>query len=516
MDASLGPWRATKSSYTAASTDTDPNSPTYESYECFEMRMRSEICRDLRKGTSYVKSCAKAYLPQYENEDVEDYKNRLKFASFYNFYNKAASSLLGKVFSKSPTLTDNVPKVIQEQCKDADLNGNDWTIIAEQYFSMAMDEGISWLLVDFHSKENPEVELTLEQEKELGVRPYWVVIPQHRVLGVDYAKNGEVYTITMFRYWATERIRDGEFGHKYVNRVYVYEPNRIRIFEENPESKNKDDKWTIHKDQPITLGLVPATPLNLNPTGAFEALPPMEDLAEMNIEHFQIRSDQRRALSVASFPILGVFGAKLDSAPRIGPMQAFTFENEKATMRWIESQGAHLRAGALELEVLEDKIRNFALSFESPGMYATATAVNVDTSDAVAPIIRWAYRLRDALAQVLYYHAKWMKLGNGGEVDVDTSFIKSILTIEALKILVEAFKEGSITKEGFLTRLKEYGLLGDRFDVQAEVKKLDEQAEKDAAAALALAEAAPKGGEGEETPPETPPADGGDTSGDSE
>lgn len=516
MDASLGPWRATRSSYTSAYTDTDPNSPTYESYECFMMRKRSEICRDLRQGTSHIKSCASDYLPQYENEEDEDYKNRLKFASFYNFYNKAASSLLGKVFSKSPTLTDTVPQVIQGHCKDADLNGNDWTIVAEQFFSHAMDEGISWLLVDFHSKEDPEVELTLEQETELGVRPYWVVIPQHRVLGVDYAKNGEVYTITMFRYWATERIRDGEFGHKYVNRVYVYEPNRIRIFEENPDSKNKNEKWFLHKDQPITLGLVPATPLNLNPTGAFEALPPMEDLAEMNIEHFQIRSDQRRALSVASFPLLGVFGAKLDNAPRIGPMQAFTFENEKATMRWIESQGAHLRAGALELEVLEDKIRNFALSFESPGMYATATAVNVDTSDAVAPIIRWAYRLRDAMAQVLYYHAKWMKLGDGGAVDVDTSFIKSILTIEALKILVEALKEGSITKEGFLTRLKEYGLLGDRFDVKGEVEKLDKQAEEDAAKALELAQAGPEGGT-DNTPPPSQPAPGvEDNSGGSE
>lgn len=509
MDATLGPWRATKSSYTDASTDTDPNSPTYESFECFSMRKRSEVCRDMRMGTKHVKSRAETYLPRYENEDQADYENRIKFASFYNFYNKAASSLLGKVFSKSPTLTDTVPEIIKTQCKDADLNGNDWTIVAEQYFSHAMDEGISWLLVDFHSKENPEVELTMEQERELGVRPYWVVIPQHRVLGVDYAKNGEVYTITMFRYWASERIRDGEFGHKYVNRVYVYEPNRIRIFEENPDSKNKDEKWFLYKDQPITLGLVPATPLNLNPTGAFEALPPLEDLAEMNIEHFQIRSDQRRALSVASFPLLGVFGAKIDSQPRIGPMQAFTFESEKANMKWIESQGAHLRAGALELDVLEDKIRNFALSFESPGMYATATAVNVDSTDAVAPIIRWAYRLRDAMAQVLYYHAKWLKLPDGGVVDVDTSFIKSILTIEALKILVEALKEGSITKEGFLSRLKEYGILSDRFDVKGEVDKLDEQAAKAAQEALALAAAKPDPSPSSPPDNSTPPSDTG-------
>lgn len=519
MESSLGPWRATQTAYQTAYTagaNTDGNSPAYETPECFEMRRRSEVCRDLRKGSAHMKAMAEVYLPAYENEDESDYKSRLKFASFYNFYNKASDSLLGKVFAKSPTLTESVPAAIVSELEDADLNGNDWTIVAENFFAKAMDEGIAWLLVDYHMKEDITEELTMEQEREMGVRPYWIVVPQHRVLGVEYEKIGEIYVISMFRYWATERVRDGEFGHRYVNRVYCYEPYRIRVFEENTERKvTTEEKWKLTVDKPITLGMVPATPLNLNPTGPFEATPPLEDLAEMNVEHYQIRSDQRRSLAVASFPLLAIFGVKADNAPRVGPMQAYCFENEKATMKWVESQGAHLRAGALELEVLEDKIRNFALSFESPGMYATATAVNIDTSDAIAPIIRWAYRLRDALAQVLYFHAKWKKLGVGGAVDVDTSFIKSILTIEGLKILVEGLKEGALTKEGFLTRLKEYGLLGDRFDVKAEVEKLDKQAEEDAAKALELAKTGPEGSDNA-PPANGPPTPGGDQSGEDE
>jgi len=472
------PWTMTFMSKPSSLGLGDPNSPGFENEECLRMRQRSQTCRDLRLGTQNIHEKLPHYIPRYENENDTDYKNRLKLKSFRNFYSKAASSILGKVFSKPPAFNKDVPSQIVEHSDDMDLNGNDWTIVAEQFFNDALDEGIAWLLVDYHTVPDAG-NLTIQQEKELGVRPYWVNIPQHRVLGVDYEKSGEVYTITMFRYWAWEKVRSGRFGYEYKFRVYVYEPDQITVYERDENDKsNEATGYKLIETRPITLGMVPVVPLNLAQVGPFEALPPLEDLAEMNIEHLQIRSDQRRALSVASWPVLGIFGAKVEEQARMGPMQAYVFEDPKASMRWVESQGIHLAAGRTELKDLEDHIRNFALSFETPGMYATATAVNVDASDSVAPIIRWAYRMRDALATALYFHAKWLRLDAGGTVNVDTSFIKSMLTLESLKVLLEAYKEGTLTKETFLLRLQEYGLLSDKFDAEAEVTELEAQLAK--------------------------------------
>lgn len=500
-DVKENPWSLTSMARPTSTGHGDPNSPAFQTAECLEMMRDSEVCRDLRKGTRWMKKNVTKYLPRYENEDEEDYKNRVMFSSFRNFYGKAVRSILGKVFSKPPMLNKDVPERIADELKDADLNGNDWTIVAEQWFNCALDEGISWLLVDYHTVDNAG-DLSIQQERELGVRPYWVVIPQHQVLGVDYSKRGEVYTITRFRYWVWEKVPDGLFGQKFVFRIYMYEPEKVTVFERVEEAdKDNPSGYRIVKETPITLGMVPVTPLNLEQTGPFEAKPPLEDLAEMNIEHFQIRSDQRRALSVASFPMLGVFGASLDASVRMGPMQAYAFEDPKASMRWIESTGIHLAAGRTELKDLEDAIRTFALSFETPGMYATATAVNVDATDSVAPIIRWAFRMRDALAVCLYYHAQWLKMADGGTVDVDTSFIKSMLTVETLKVLLEALKEGSLTKETFLQRLKEYGLFSDKFDPKAEVDELMRVAEE----AMAKAEEAMAKLNKEEAPTEEEP-----------
>jgi hypothetical protein len=464
------------------------DSPAFVTAACDWMERRSRICRDLRAGTARMIGKASQYLPAYPNEEPEDYQVRLRFASLRNYYSQAVNTILGKLFTQPPTLNDDVPAQIQTQLNDADLNGNHWTIVAEKYMDAALDEGISWLIVDYHTV--PQITAggttTLRDEQEMGVRPYWIVIPQHRVLGVKYRHQNGRYTLTQFRYWTQVIEDDGAFGEKVVDEIRVIEPNDFHTYRQDLTGN-----WVLQDGlKPNTLGMVAAVPLNINETGHYEATPPLENLAYMNLEHFQIRSDQRRALSVASFPILASFGVDAKAgAAKIGPLTSLAFEEEKANMKWIESNGVHLRAGADELERLESHMRTFGLSFENPGMYATATGRNIDASDAVAPIVRWAYRLRDAINTAMWYHAKWMRLTSGGTVDVNTSFLRNMITVEGLKLLLEALKVGKLTPEAFLDRMKDYGLLGDDFDTGAEVAAQLKEATRIANEALATAQA---------------------------
>jgi hypothetical protein len=239
--------------------------------------------------------------------------------------------------------------------------------------------------------------------------------------------------------------------------------------------------------------MVPVVALNLHETGQYEATPPLENLAYMNLEHFQIRSDQRRALSVASFPILAQYGVSPKAGSvKIGPMTSIAFEDEKASMEWVESMGVHLLAGDRELMRLESQMRTFGLAFENPQMYATATGRNIDASDAIAPIQRWSFRLRDAINFALYYHARWRKLADGGTINVNTSFLRNQLTVEGLKLLVEALKLGKITSEAFLNRMKDYGILGDEFDIDEEIDSQLEEAVRLAKEKIALEKAKAK------------------------
>ena len=481
--------------------ETDSNSPAFVTDECEAMYRRSQLCRDLRGGHVSMMARAETYLPQYEGEHEEDYKERLKFASLRNFYAQAVSTIIGKMFAQPPKLNTDVPKPILNDLKDADLNGNDWTVVAEEFVNYALDEGVSWILVDYHTVPDAG-SLTLEDEMKMGVRPYWVVIPQHQVLGVRYTQYNGVYIITQFRYSYSVMEADGEFGEKCVDKIRVVETNRYRTY-------TKDDKtgdWVQDGlDMPNTLGMVPAVALCLDKKGTFLSAPPLENLAYMNLEHFQIRTDQRRSLSVASYPILAQYGVDAKAGvARIGPMTSIAFEDPNARMTWVESQGVHLMAGDRELVRLESQMRTFGLSFENPGMYATATGRNIDASDSIAPIQRWAFRLRDVMNSVLWYMAKWRKLSEGGTVNVNTSFLKNFITVEELKLLVETLKEGAITKESFLSRMQDYGLLSNEMDINKEVDDLAAAAERVLKEQQDLLKVAPKPG----TP--TPPPNNAD------
>lgn len=454
----------------------DSNSPAYVTGECDFMYRRSQVCRDLRGGFPVMMAKATTYLPQYEGEHNKDYEDRIKTASFRNFYGQAVASILGKLFGNPPTLNDDVPEAIATDLKDADLNGNDWTIVAEDLVSHALDEGVSWLLVDYHTVENAQ-DLTLAEEKEMGLRPYWVVVPQSRVLGVRYTQFNNVYIISQFRFYVEVTEPDGEFGEKTIEQIRVVEPGRYRTYSRDPGEK--DSAWALTSDTPNTLGMVPVSFIALDKKGTFMSAPPLENLAYMNVEHFQIRSDQRRALSVASFPILAQYGvdAKAGTA-KIGPMVSIAFEDPKSKMEWVESMGIHLLAGDRELVRLETQMRTFGLSFENPGMYATATGRNIDASDAIAPIQRWAYRLRDCLNSALWYTSRWRKLNAGGTVNVNTSFLKNQITVEELKLLLEALKAKALTPESFLDRMQDYGLLSNELDPATEVDELTRLAEE--------------------------------------
>lgn len=497
MTIDVGPeWNVTFMGPRPSAPKQDSNSPAFITPACDYMYRRSQVCRDLRQGINAVMANAPTYLPQYEGEYEADYKDRLKFASLRNFYAQCVSSVLGKMFAQPPKLNDDVPEQIKTYLNDADLNGNEWTVVGEQLVDNALDEGLSWLLVDYHTVPGVGT-LSMADEQELGVRPYWVVVPQSNVLGVRYSYVNNVYTITQFRFF-TRITRDaGDFGEETIEQIRVVEPDRYRVYE-----KGEEGTWNlaVDGDKVNTLGMVPVVCLNLNETGQFFATPPLENLAHMNIEHLQIRSDQRRALSVASFPILATFGVAANSGNvKIGPMTSLAFEDDKASIKWVESNGKHLEAGDRELATLEGHMRTFGLSFENPQMYATATARNIDASDAVAPIQRWAMRFRDAINQALWYTAKWRKMESGGTVNVNTTFLRGQLSVEELKLLLEALRENKMSTEGFLTRMKEYGLLGPEFDPKQDMKKLMKELEELASAS------------GEQNPSPAPAQPDGDT-----
>ncbi|HEX2556825.1 MAG TPA: hypothetical protein VHK86_00750, partial [Nitrososphaera sp.] len=157
------------------------------------------------------------YLPKFPNEPYEEYDRRRRNAFLTNIYSDISTNLSGKPFSKECELED-ASEDLEKLSENIDGLGNNLHVFAKDIFKAAMDKGLTWILVDY-TKMPPNA--TLDDERKMGARSYWVHIPVERLLAV-YSKflNGvEIIFHARIEEQTTEL--DG-YEEKVINRVRVF------------------------------------------------------------------------------------------------------------------------------------------------------------------------------------------------------------------------------------------------------------------------------------------------------
>jgi hypothetical protein len=92
-----------------------------------------------------------------------------------------------------------------------------------------------------------------------------------------------------------------------IEQIRVLEPGRGRS---GASDKDEDGEWVLHAEGTTTLPTSRSRRSISTAPGFMTGEPPLEDLADLNVAHWQSQSDQRNILHVARVPIL--FGAGFD------------------------------------------------------------------------------------------------------------------------------------------------------------------------------------------------------------
>ncbi|MEI9746137.1 DUF4055 domain-containing protein, partial [Enterobacter ludwigii] len=122
-------------------------------------------------------------------------------------------------------------------------------------------------------------------------------------------------TITHLRFveYVQKSDPENEFSEETIEQVRVLDIGRWRIYQERQEETTGEKKWVLVEEGKTSLKKIPFVPVYGNKTGFMLATPPLAELAFMNVEHWQTKSDQQTILHVARVPIL--FGRQLGDAP---------------------------------------------------------------------------------------------------------------------------------------------------------------------------------------------------------
>ena len=411
------------------------------------------LIEDLIQGTSHLRSKQRKYLFQELRENDESYENRLSRSTCPPFLSRIEKMLAGMLTRKPVRLID-VPDRINEQLFDVDLAGNDITLFTFNTAQKMLRYGHVGVLVD-------------APRSIASGRPYWVTYTPREILGWRTEQTDGTLKLTQLRLLETVVEPDGKYGERNVEQVRVLTPGAFEIH------RRKDSgEFEVVDEGTTGLNEIPFAVAYANRYGFLESRPPLEDIAELNLKAYQIQSDLDNQLHISSVPFLAIYGYPA-SAEEItaGPGEALALPSE-SKVEFVSPPSDGFDAQFRRLDQIADQINTLGLAAVLGQKLSAETAESkrIDRSqgDSVMQVI--SQQMQDLIDNCLRFHAAYLGERQAGSSFINRDFLGQRLQPQDIQALLQLFTAGTITQETLLQQLSEGEVLGDDFDVEAEVE----------------------------------------------
>ena len=435
----------------------------------------------LMGGTKAMRKAGTKFLPKWPKEEQDAYDSRLKASTLLPAYSETVQNMTGRVFAEPIGLGDKVPEPIKEYSTNIDRQGNNLQVWAQNLFSGGLSHGLCHVLVDYPQTAAPDGTtsvVTKADEIAAGVRPYAIIIRPEQVLGWKSESAGGEHVLSQFRFMESveEADPDNEFVTKAVNQVRVLERSLWTTYRKVKTDGGKEE-WQVHETGVTTLDKIPLATFYTKRTGFMTATPPLMELAHLNIKHWQSQSDQDNILHIARVPMLAVIGIDDEKWElKVGTSTATKLPRE-GDMKWVEHTGKAIDSGRQSLQDLIDDMRIAGAKLLHKEKQATKTAAQAEEEAAqeMSPLETMAGQLEDCLDQVLQLFAEWMKLGEGGNCQVNGNFDVDYAPETTLPLLKGMVDSGYLSQETLFKEVQRRGVLNGDLKWDEEKAKIAEQ-----------------------------------------
>ena len=300
------------------------NDPSTTSIAYDIMWPRWALTNAVLGGTETMRDAGEDYMPRHESESQTAYDERLATNVLFNLTELILNAWVGRPFGDPVQLNDDVPKDIKSDLENVDLQGNNLDVFAREWFKDGIAKSFSHVLIDFpqlQTRINPstgeEIPRTIFDHNAENNRPYWIHVKPENVLSLQTSIRDGIEKIIHVRILEEIVMMNG-FAEEIVSQIRVLEPGIVSLWQVR---KVKGKEVWVEVDRFLSgLEEIPFVTFYTNRDGVALGKPPLQDLAELNVTHWQSSSDQRTTLTVARFPILALSGGNEDETKlTIGP-----------------------------------------------------------------------------------------------------------------------------------------------------------------------------------------------------
>lgn len=484
---------------------TDPTLVSYHRPELLRLLPDLELARDcwmgLNDASSYDGSTKKKYLKREPGEPHAAYEDRLFRSTYTPVYRDAIrgyAGLLGRF-----DLID-VPESMQNNKHNVDLHGSDIQAFYGRCDEKVLRDGGCFVLVDMLPANDSSN--YLDQQRD-GRVPYLLQIDRADVINwhVDTLRGRQVVTQATVRQYRPVKT-PGTFGSTVEPVYYVLEPGVATMY----RMDKIDGKWTNQVIERVTT-TVPFVPLvwyGATNTNFAVSEMPMQGLASLSIQHFQMRSDLNELLHKCAMPVPVRKGAVAGANGKmpalvLGPNTAVDLDTE-GDFKFAEPTGKSLDQHANELRHLEELMDRSSLNFLYGAAIKTATEASLraaQVSAQVSGMIRTKISSFDTVMRLwALFAGEQAQITSESGMALNDSLINKPVDPSGIAQIVNLYNTGLISRMTALEELRRGGVLDPQLDLKAEEqrvnddkqRKLDETVERNEALAASGAAVAPQ------------------------
>ncbi len=458
------------------------DSPFTRTRAVLDMMKGWEIMKAVTEGTDYLRTNSETFLPLEPREDYDAYLARVNRAVFSPFTQRLIRAATGLVLRKPITLIGD-PYWTEMFKMDVDGRKSDLDEYARRLLMCSLTYGQSHILVDYPA---PSGAVSLAEERQQNRRPYWIEVDPNNLYGWRLDRESNYGNLVQVRIGEKAVLPDGQFGEKVFDQVRVIEPGSYRVFRKKEqieemydvadgdyagsfEAGSADKDYQQVESGSFSLGEIPLVTIYSGKTDNLVSKPPLQDIAYLNLAHFQRQADLIHSLHVASQPMLVMEGyddQTKDLAISVNYAMATQPGNK---IYYVEPASSAFDAQSAEIKELQMQMATLGISTLSQQKFVaeSADARRLDRVDTNSMLAMVSMELEQKLQKAFNLSADYVGI-EPPEVKISRDFDIERLIGQDITALTSLFDQQVIDREEFRDILVQGEVLPSANEVKSE------------------------------------------------
>ena len=449
-------------------------SPFVRSLDVIAMMTDWSVMAAVTNGTEYLRDQSEKYLPQEPREDDDAYQTRVDRSVLSPYTSRLIETAAGAILRK-PIHIEGDPYWL-ELAQNIDGIGSNINEYARRALVSSLTYGHSAILVDYPAAMGAR---NLAEERAQGRRPYFIHVDAAQIWGWRQASTmpGSPLTQVRIHEYTTRPLND--FGEEQIEQMRVIYPGKYDLYTLGQDVVEFSESGGYSLDQ------IPLVPIYSNRRGMLQSLPPLLDIANLNITHYQRQADLIHALHIAAMPTLVLEGwDDTTGSGTMGVNYAIAMQPGNKAY-YVQADATSFDAQMNELQSLEQQMSTLGVTklFGQKYVAESAEAKRIDQAQSNSVLSIISQELESALNQAFAFASQYVGI-EAPEITIDRDFDYYRLIGQDISVLAQLNDMGKISDAMLLEVLRRGEILPDNINVEDEL----EAAGKPATAILEPAE----------------------------